>query len=94
MYGVRDRGGRGRPGEDQGADETEKVDSRWRRTKRQGTFAKVRANVARQLTCAEEGGGQHYIKCPLKAMFTLQMSEVSGQEKSKCLCFVGKSFEP
>jgi len=58
-------------------------------------FAKVRANVSRQLKYAEEGGGAHWIKCPVKSMFTLQMSEVSDQEKNKCLLcdvVVGDNF--
>jgi hypothetical protein len=48
-------------------------------------IANVRANVDRQLKCADEGGGAHCIKCPVKALFELQLSEESGQEKNKCL---------
>ena len=32
-------------------------------------IANVRANVDRQLKCADEGGGAHCIKCPVKALF-------------------------
>jgi hypothetical protein len=39
-------------------------------------FANVCANVDRQLKCVEEDGGVHCIKCPVKVMFTVQMSEV------------------
>jgi hypothetical protein len=37
------------------------------------------------LTYSTEDGGTHCVECPVKTLFTVPLSEKSGQEKNQCL---------